>query len=286
MDEWRAADQALSGARQAAPEMTEEEALAERGRTGGMSDDERRQALARAALNVERAAQDWAERAERDRRQVLDAVVDRAVKATGMTREQLLAEAESLPAWPDAVEPVRPPLPSPRVLMKTAGVDELHIANCGDKEPEDCAALAAVRALVRAKRGHILVLAGKNDVGKTGTACWMLGQVAGGVYQGARGLLELQFRHRDKWERLRDARAVVLDDLGTEDVNDAFRGALSELVNAWYARLARVIITTNLSNAEFNEQKYGPRITGRLAERGRWVVYRGPSRRVRTPAKP
>jgi len=84
-------------------------------------------------------------------------------------------------------------------------------------------------------------------------------------------------KERDAWV---DASALVLDDLGSEfsDAKGSFQTDLDELVDAFYGDRRSLIITTNVTHADF-KKRYGERITDRLRECGRWFEIRGASLR-------
>jgi hypothetical protein len=84
-----------------------------------------------------------------------------------------------------------------------------------------------------------LVLAGGKGIFKTGSACWTLGQVDGGVFVEACDRLDIAFHDGAMFLRLRRAKFVVLDDLGAEEVGDGndsgyFKRELNKLCKGWY----------------------------------------------------
>ena len=71
----------------------------------------------------------------------------------------------------------------------------------------------------------------------------------------------------ERFERLRKARALVLDDLGTEVSQPGWEQDLSSVMNARYQHSARTIITSNLPVEEF-KRRYGERLVDRIRENG------------------
>lgn len=76
------------------------------------------------------------------------------------------------------------------------------------------------------------------------------------------------------------ARALVIDDLGTEfnDKNGSFLSTLDEVVNARYANELPTLITTNLPAKDF-KIRYSERIADRIREAGAFVPVKGESMR-------
>jgi len=209
-------------------------------------------------------------------------LVQLAERATGLSREEQKALADD--AWSDVL--ATPPSVNPRAAIRRRMVDacvpELYIRHVGDVEPRECDALRLVREHLERRPGGFLVLAGGKGVFKTGSACWMLGQVDGGVFVEACDLLDLAFHDRPMFLRLRRAKYVVLDELGGEDVgegNDAayFRRALNKLCKGWYANAATVIVTGNIRRSEFDA--YGERIKSCMDERGQFFTVGGEDQR-------
>jgi hypothetical protein len=205
-----------------------------------------------------------------------------AERDTGLTREQLLAQKEA--AWAEVLAP--PPPPDPRAAirrrMTDAGVPELYIQHVGDVEPHECDALAKVREHLERRAAGFLVLAGGKGIFKTGSACWMLGQVDGGVFVEACDLLDIAFHDRPMFLRLRRAKYVVLDELGAEGVGEGndlsyFKRELNRLCKGWYANAATVIVTGNIRRADFDA--YGERIKSCMSERGRFFTIGGEDQR-------
>lgn len=129
------------------------------------------------------------------------------------------------------------------------------------------------------------VLSGPTGTGKTTAAAYASLHLADGEPgQMPRWITASTFarssRYDDDRDKVLDARALVLDDLGSEfnDSKGSFRTDLDELIDRFYARKARLIITTNLDAKTF-EERYGARVVDRLAEAGVWIPVTGTSRR-------
>lgn len=82
--------------------------------------------------------------------------------------------------------------------------------------------------------------------------------------------------------RLLGARRLVIDDLGTEflDEKGSFRSLFDEVIDSRYQHSRPTYITTNVG-AETFRARYGERIVDRLREAGRFVAVGGPSLRGR-----
>lgn len=199
---------------------------------------------------------------------------------TGRTREQVIAAAEQQALEDEKPKTAARTFAAERRRMVAAGVPELYIQHVGDREPIDCEALQLVRAHAM-RRSGFLVLGGGKGVQKTGSACWMLGQVEDGVFVDAVDLVDIAFHDRPMMLRLRRAKHVVLDDLGAEQTGSTgadaaqFSKALDTLWRGWYANDATVIVTGNFTKEQF--VAYGDRIKDRMAERGRFFTVGGAS---------
>ncbi len=218
----------------------------------------------------------------------LDRLRRMACKQTGMTLEQLL-EAEKNISWPKEIMPV---VSSPRQVarrrMKQAGVPELFIRSVGDVEPRPLDAWRHVRDFLDSGQSF-LVLSGGKGTGKTGSACWSLGQIDGGRFLDAPEITGMSIREKEQWDRVRGAPLVVLDDLGTErrDEKGYFIGGFFDLFNGCYSGCTRLVITCNISREQFASEPdqggYGARVYDRLRETGRWVTVGGES--IREPGE-
>lgn len=167
-----------------------------------------------------------------------------------------------------------------RRRMRAAGVLEGHIEALADRDPINCPALRAVRALHEMPKGGLLVLSGGIGTRKTGSACWLLGQCEGGLYVKANQLLSIALSDNAQFLKLSHAPAIVLDDLGTEvhdNVNKGyFAQTITSLVDDWSYSKGRAVMTCNLDPAAF-KQRYGERVADRIRERGRFVRIAGES---------
>lgn len=144
--------------------------------------------------------------------------------------------------------------------------------------PQETPALASVKAWLESPK-TILLLSGFPDRGKTVAACWALFQTPGPC----RFLKSIDVvRHGtfdgDFWDGVNGAPLVVLDDLGTEPVDE--KGyAMANLQALWdraYDGLPRLVATTNLGIASFSERYLaadGGRAAQRLRECGHVVEF-------------
>jgi hypothetical protein len=205
-----------------------------------------------------------------------------ATRATGLSRDELLAKAGELePSQPGYVQPSWRTIARGR--LRRAGVPELHIEHVIDQDPIDCEALSATRELARDPALGFLVLSGGVGTRKTGSACWLLSREEGGLFVEADELLAIALEDKTRYLRLKRAKLVVLDDLGTEvrDEKGYWMRTFNSLFNTWYASKAKVAVTCNVSPAAFKkpagEGGYGARVADRIRERGRFYVIGGES---------
>lgn len=209
----------------------------------------------------------------------LTPIYESAMRATGMSLDELKAAAAN---DNDHAEPfARPVIDVRRVArqrMKRAGVLEGHIQTVGDRDPIGCDALTAVRELLARPSGGIVVLAGGLGTRKTGSACWLLGQVEDGMYTKASHLLSIAMKDHETHLRLSRARAVVLDDLGIEvlDREGYWLATFTSLFDDWCYSQCWAVLTCNLTVDQFR-QRYGERVVDRIRERGDFVLIGGES---------
>lgn len=152
-------------------------------------------------------------------------------------------------------------------------------------EADDPAIVAMAKCLADSKR-TIVVLAGRTGNGKTMAALYAANEIAAGdpdelpAFTSATELARSSRYEREDRDRILKASSLIIDDLGAEfpDSKGSFRVDVDELVDAFYSTERRLIITTNLSFAEF-EERYGQRVVDRLAEAGTWIPVTGASRR-------
>lgn len=151
---------------------------------------------------------------------------------------------------------------------------------------ESAPAIAQMRAWVATD--GICVLAGPTGVGKTVGATWwaMRQQHSKGSYIAAPLFVTADaFFRAARWsedrERWRSAPTLIVDDLGLEPQSDAVTADFDVLVDRFYAERGRLVLTTNLTAAQFRE-RYGARAHDRLREAGEWLSIVGPSLRRRS----
>ncbi len=143
--------------------------------------------------------------------------------------------------------------------------------------------------------GWALVMGGATGTGKTLAACWALAQLGGGLFLAAPDLVD-----RDvgpvRLGEARQARVLVLDDLGAEGNWPEGIARIARMLEERHAGNLRTLVTTNLQRIDSTDDgcaavpgfasRYGARLNGRVDEGGRFVVYGGPSRRTRGPVAP
>ncbi len=136
----------------------------------------------------------------------------------------------------------------------------------------------AVRSVYQFIQGKlpVLLLSGGVGVGKTVAAALAvrLALRPGTVWVTAFELstMPLYGEGSDARRRAKDAPFLVIDDLGVENLHDAFRPVLDDLVNhRASAHALPTVITTNL-DVDALKARYGARITDRLRESAQIVV--------------
>lgn len=134
--------------------------------------------------------------------------------------------------------------------------------------PEETAALGAVREWL-ASKSTILLLTGVPDRGKTVAACWALDQ-RGGQFVKAIEIVRRGMFDNDFWDGLYRAPLVVLDDLGTEPLDEKGYALanVQALIDRAYDGSPLLIVTANLSLATLRD-KYLASDGGRSLERVR-----------------
>ena len=145
-------------------------------------------------------------------------------------------------------------------------------------ELEETPALWAVRD---AKPG-IVCLSGGPGVGKTIAAGRWLWERGRGRFMKSARLARVNRYDRDEMRQLLAQPALVLDDLGTEFVDNKgnFHAIVDELIDYRYDYGLPLVITTNLSGVDF-KARYEERIADRIRESGRFVEIAGDSMRRR-----
>ena len=207
----------------------------------------------------------------------VNAFRSKLAKERGMTLEQWIA-AEDAVQHPRDILPIQPTERAiARRRMLGAGVPELFVAAVADRAPLDCQAYQDVRKFLDSGDGF-RVLAGGRGTRKTGSACWALGQLDKGVFIEAKHITATVLEDKARWTKIMDAPLIVLDDLGWEnrDGKSIFANAFSDLLNTVYSRRRRMIITCNITQAQF-KTTYGEREYDRLREVGQWSVIKGES---------
>jgi len=119
---------------------------------------------------------------------------------------------------------------------------------------------------------RIIVLAGPAGTGKTLAAALWLAQQAQEQDGHAMWLpspdLDIQADWKEPYLMARSRRALVLDDIGVEEMRGARRA--EKLLYHRYVERRMTICTTNLTAAIFH-RTYDDRIWSRLGEHGRWM---------------
>lgn len=226
------------------------------------------------ARNLEREAQSMREHAE--------AIFSTAEQVLKMSRQEILAKAEEIEAAEAAKRPNRE---IPRSSVLARGVPDLHVRHIFDSKPVDCQALQLVKAFLDADQQVFLVLSGAAGTRKSGSACWALVNHPG-RYVSARKLVDWSVskteEDRERYANLYKTPLLVLDDLGSEYVDDAgwFAKILTGIVDERYGKELKTIITTNLEAKRFKDS-YGERVAERIREIGKFATIAGASQRQR-----
>lgn len=130
-----------------------------------------------------------------------------------------------------------------------------------------------------------LVIAGGTGTGKTLAAAWFVANLGAHMnpkWVSAPDLARVR-RDRDAEDPVDEAikaRALVIDDVGTEHASDSgwATGQIARVIESRYADGAPTLITTNLDRADF-KGRYGERVNDRLNEQGIYIAIAGSSRR-------
>lgn len=166
--------------------------------------------------------------------------------------------------------------------LRNQGVPERIVNTLGSigygdtKEPSQ--AMEVVKNFLKTDRpAWCLVLSGDKGCGKSTAAALFLEDKTK-AYQTVGNLPKKQAwwtaakvnrvsSYDDQLENLMIMPWLIIDDLGVEyaDKNGHFNSRLDELLSARYDNYKKTIITTNLNSKDFQE-RYGKRITSRIAE--------------------
>ncbi len=154
--------------------------------------------------------------------------------------------------------------------------------------PEPLLDTAGVRAVEKWLGDDVpfLVLGGNVGTGKTVAGAYALSK-RGGLFRKASQITRMSQYDSEAWGGLYRAGLLVVDDLGTEPLDQGGWGmsALLDLFDRRYDERARTLITTNLT-ADALRTRYssdGGRFADRLRETARWINFAGASLRVRPP---
>lgn len=134
-------------------------------------------------------------------------------------------------------------------------------------------------------RESALVLSGSPGCGKTVAATWWAAQQESApAFLRATTFAASSRYDREERSAWFEARALVLDDLGTEflDAKGSFLVDLDELLDVFYGDRKPLLITTNCTHEVFRD-RYGSRVMDRLRECATWFSASGTSMRKRAP---
>jgi DNA replication protein DnaC len=151
---------------------------------------------------------------------------------------------------------------------------------------DDSGALQAARAF-KASRKTFLVLAGGVGPGKTVAAAWAA-EDRRGMFVKAIDLTRTGTYNEERWEELRSAPFLAIDDLGTEPRDDKGWAAANfeALLDHRYDWELPTVMTTNLPFDAFRARYLtadGGRLNDRFREVGEFVELAEGSRRVALP---
>ena len=151
---------------------------------------------------------------------------------------------------------------------------------------DDSEALEAARAFLASGR-TFLVLAGGVGPGKTVAGAWAAEQ-RGGIFVKAIDLVRVGTYDEERWDELRSARLLTIDDMGTEPRDEKGWAAANfeSLIDHRYDWERPTVLTTNLPFDAFRARYLttdGGRLMDRLKECGEFVEITEGSRRRSTP---
>lgn len=172
-----------------------------------------------------------------------------------------------------------------RNLIRESGMPNRYVSRFHDRRPDSSQAMKAIDE-------GAMVIGGDPGCGKTTSACWWLMEFIVGPttptkaprFATAPALARMnKYDGRAMGDLIHTPR-LVIDDLGIEysDERGAFMSLIDEIVDARYAGERRTVITTNLSDEEF-EKRYHGRIYDRVRESGGFFALSNESLREATP---
>jgi len=145
----------------------------------------------------------------------------------------------------------------------------------------------AVKEFIKQPRGF-LVFTGSNGNGKTHLAVGIMRELRRGTLMTQDGfLMALRRSYRDDYavdiiQKCKDAKLLVLDEMGVSGGGRDEFPALYDVLNYRYGEDVPTIITTNVPLMEF-KSAFGDRIADRLVSSAVWCEFKGKSQRGRTP---
>jgi len=164
--------------------------------------------------------------------------------------------------------------------------------------PDETEAVAKALEFLASETRSLLVMAGGTGCGKTVAACVALDRYMTpdgwsmrrqGRFVKAIDLVRAGTFDGEYWDRLNCAPMLVVDDLGTEPLDEKgwALSNIAALIDRRYDACAKTILTTNLDVAKFKARYCatdGGRIIGRLREAGAFVEFDGESLRGPNPS--
>jgi len=129
--------------------------------------------------------------------------------------------------------------------------------------------------------------AGKTHLAVSVMAEWLRREARGKFVNAAQFVSEVQAAYGNPraavYDLLDQNHFMLLDDLGTERANETSRTALLFLIDQFYSKHKRMIVSSNLTPAELNA--FEPRIASRLAEMGPFIEIKATDYRVKIAAR-
>lgn len=199
--------------------------------------------------------------------------IARAAQLGSMTPEQLADDARR-----EGLQRRARNLAIARPAIKTKAIVAIR-----DGHPLDTPPLRAVRRWmggeVKTGDGTVLLLSGPKGSGKTCAAAWALAE-HGGAFVAAMDLVHIfSDFNRTEWNRLCDARVLVVDDIGDEQHPDRFGPVLKQLLDRRAPHAGKLILPLN-HDLKFLRARYPDgRLWSRMAESAEMVSQPGPDLR-------